>query len=231
MTDQSHQSHQGKWTTFFAMIATSIVTMFVLKYSNVWEPSHVFFSQTRMWMALMMGMAMIVIMLGFMWGMYRTLATKVLVMAGAILGFFLFLWLARSQATVEDEAWMKAMIPHHSIAVLTSSRAEISDPRVRELADAIIEAQVKEIAEMELLLEDIEANGEMGDGTPLPARSAELTPELLEEAKKAVERPIIENAREEVEVGDKGRGQGGLTSSVGFVFATRRPIRIVSRQN
>ena len=191
MENQSHgdasHSHSGKWTTFFAMIATSIVTMFVLKYSNLWEADHIFFSQTRMWMALMMGMAMIVIMLGFMWGMYKTRTTKILVMVGAIAGFFLFLFLARSQATVEDEAWMKAMIPHHSIAVLTSSRAEISDPRVRKLADAIIEAQVKEIAEMKLLLEDIEQNGEMGDGTPIAPRTAKLTPELLEEARQALE--------------------------------------------
>ena len=193
------QSHEGRWPTFFAMIATSVVTMFVLKYSNLWEADHVFFSQTRMWMALMMGMAMIVIMLGFMWGMYKTRTTKMLVMVGAIAGFFLFLFLARSQATVEDEAWMKAMIPHHSIAVLTSSRAEISDPRVRELADAIIEAQVREIAEMKLLLEDIERNGEMGDGTPLPARTAELTPDLLEKAKASVERPVSAEVVEELE--------------------------------
>ena len=198
--NQDSSSHGGKWTTFFAMIATSIVTMFVLKYSNIYEADHAFFSQTRMWMALMMGMAMIVIMLGFMWGMYKTFMTKVLVMFGAIAGFFLFLFLARSQATVEDEAWMKAMIPHHSIAVLTSRRAEISDPRVRELADAIIEAQVKEIAEMKLLLADIEANGEMGDGTPLPPRTAKLTPELMDEAEKAVEREVTPDIREEVEV-------------------------------
>ena len=198
--NQDSSSHGGKWTTFFAMIATSIVTMFVLKYSNIYEADHAFFSQTRMWMALMMGMAMIVIMLGFMWGMYKTFMTKVLVMIGAIAGFFLFLFLARSQATVEDEAWMKAMIPHHSIAVLTSRRAEISDPRVRDLADAIIEAQVKEIAEMKLLLADIEANGEMGDGTPLPPRTAKLTPELMDEAEKAVEREVTPDMREEVEV-------------------------------
>ncbi|MDG5750009.1 DUF305 domain-containing protein [Qipengyuania sp. XHP0211] len=194
-------SHSGKWTTFFAMIATSIVTMFVLKYSNVYEPDHIFFSQTRMWMALMMGMAMIVIMLGFMWGMYKTFATKMIVMVAAIAGFFLFLFLARSQETVDDVSWAKAMIPHHSIAVLTSRRAEISDPRMRKLADAIIEAQVKEIAEMKLILEDIEVNGEMGDGTPLPPRTAELTPELLEQAKEAVEREITPELREEVELG------------------------------
>ena len=195
----TEQTHQSKWPTFAAMIATSIGTMFVLKYSNVYETGHIWFSQTRMWMALMMGMAMIVIMLGFMWGMYRTFMTKVMVMIGALIGFALFLILARSQATVDDQAYMKAMSPHHSIAVLTSRRAQISDPRVRELADAIIEAQVKEIAQMELLLEDIEANGEMGDGTPLPPRTAALTPELQAEAEAAVGREVTPEMREELE--------------------------------
>lgn len=211
MDNPQHHSpssdHQGKWTTFFAMIATSIVTMFVLKYANVYELDHAYFSQTRMWMALMMGMAMIVIMLGFMWGMYKSFATKVMVMIAAVIGFGLFLFLARSQETVGDEAWMKAMIPHHSIAVLTSRRAEISDPRVRKLADAIIEAQVKEIAEMELLLEDIEKNGEMGDGTPLPPRSARLTEKMLEEAKKAVERPVSSEILEEAELEELPKDQ------------------------
>ena len=174
----------SKWPTFAAMIATSIVTMFVLKYSNVYDTGHIWFSQTRMWMALMMGMAMIVIMLGFMWGMYRTFMTKVLVMVGAVLGFALFLFLARSQTTVNDQAYMKAMIPHHSIAVLTSRRAQITDPRVRELADAIIEAQVKEIAQMEMLLEDIEENGEQGSGELLAPRTAELTAELRRKARE-----------------------------------------------
>ena len=164
------------------MIATSIVTMFVLKYSNVYQADHVFFGQTRMWMSLMMGMAMIVIMLGFMWGMYESLRTKAIVMIAAILGFAVFLFLARSQSTVDDASWMEAMIPHHSIAVLTSSRAEISDPRVRKLADDIIEAQVKEIEQMKILLADIEANGELGDGTPIPARTTRLTPELIVQA-------------------------------------------------
>jgi hypothetical protein len=114
--------------------------------------------------------------------------TKVLVMIGAVAGFGLSLFLLRSQETVDDVSWAKAMIPHHSIAVLTSRQAEISDPRMRKLADEIIEAQVKEIAQMKLLLADIEANGEMGDSAPLPPRSAELTPELLEEAVAATER-------------------------------------------
>ena len=188
-SSQSHGGH-GKWTTFFAMIATSVVTMFVLTYFNSWAIDHVFFSQTRMWMALLMGCAMIVVMLGFMWGMYQSRTVKLLVFAAAFVFGGLFLWLVRSQQTIEDEAWMKAMIPHHSIAILTSKRARISDPRVRKLADSIIEAQIKEIAEMKLLLADIEANGEMGTGDAIPARSTKLTPELEAKAKEAVGREI-----------------------------------------
>ncbi|QKG72606.1 DUF305 domain-containing protein [Erythrobacter mangrovi] len=170
------------------MIATSVVAMFVLTYFNSWRIDHNFFSQTRMWMALMMGMAMIIIMLGFMWGMYRSTMAKALVMGAALIGGATFLYLVRSQDTVDDTAWMKAMIPHHSIAVLTSARANLSDPRVRKLADGIIAAQVKEIEEMKLLIADIEKNGEEGDGRPIPARGAELTPELEAEARAAAAR-------------------------------------------
>ncbi|MGZ8779152.1 MAG: DUF305 domain-containing protein, partial [Thermoanaerobaculia bacterium] len=78
-----------------------------------------------------------------------------------------------------------SMIPHHSIAINNARKATISDPRVRELADQIIESQVREIAEMKLLIEDIDRNGERGT-TALAARSAELTPEIEREAHEAV---------------------------------------------
>jgi uncharacterized protein (DUF305 family) len=67
------------------------------------------------------------------------------------------LWLVRSQASVDQVSYMKAMIPHHSIAILTSERAHISDPRVRRLADNIIETQRREIAEMKALISELEA--------------------------------------------------------------------------
>ncbi|QCO55545.1 DUF305 domain-containing protein [Pseudorhodobacter turbinis] len=151
---------------FFAMIATSTVVMFGLMYLNTYALDHIFFSQTRMWMAMYMGAAMAVIMLAFMLGMYSNQRVNFAIFAGAAVAFTLSLWLVRSQETVDDLAWMRAMIPHHSIAILTSERAEISDPRVRALADAIIEAQRSEIAEMKRYIIDIEANGEAPAGTP-----------------------------------------------------------------
>jgi len=145
---------------FAAMIASSTVVMYGLMYLNTYQVSHIWFSQTRMWMALLMGAVMSAIMLGFMWKMYRKPQWNLMILAGSVAVFAGSLWLVRSQETVGDVSYMKAMIPHHSIAVLTSRRAQISDPRVRDLANGIIDAQIKEIGEMERLIADIEAHGD-----------------------------------------------------------------------
>jgi uncharacterized protein (DUF305 family) len=119
-------------------------------------------------MAIVMGAAMTVIMLGFMMKMYPNKRANIAIIAGSVIAFSGALWLVRSQETVSDMSYMKAMIPHHSIAILTSERAHIRDPRVRKLADGIIEAQVKEISEMEQLIAEIERNGTPKDAPDLP---------------------------------------------------------------
>ncbi|WP_417418476.1 DUF305 domain-containing protein [Hoeflea sp.] len=143
------------YSRFLTMIATSTIIMFGLMYLNTWDISHVWFSQTRMWMALYMGAAMALVMLAFMLGMYTNRKANIAIVVGSVIAFSAGLYLVRSQDTVGDVAWMKAMIPHHSIAIMTSTRANISDPRVRDLADEIIEAQEREIAEMEALIADL----------------------------------------------------------------------------
>jgi hypothetical protein len=154
---------------FAAMIATSTVVMFGLMYLNTYALDHVAYSQTRTWMALVMGATMSIIMLGFMWSMYKNRRANAVILAGGVIVFAGALWLVRSQETVYDVSYMKAMIPHHSIAILTSERAHILDPRVRQLADNIIEAQVQEIDEMKRLIADIEANPLPDDAPDLPS--------------------------------------------------------------
>jgi hypothetical protein len=122
---------------FGAMIGTSTVVMFGLMYLNTYQLDHVFFSETRAYMALVMGATMAVVMLAYMLGMYRNQRANLAIFGGSVAVFAIALWLVRSQATVTDVAWMKAMIPHHSIAILTSERANLSDPRARKLADQI----------------------------------------------------------------------------------------------
>ena len=102
--------------------------MFGVMYLNTYDVDHVFYSQTRTWMALLMGAVMAVIMLGFMWRMYGDRRANLAILAAAAVAFAASLWLVRSQATVGDVSYLKAMIPHHSIAILTSERARIRDP-------------------------------------------------------------------------------------------------------
>ena len=141
---------------FAVMIATSTLVMFGLMYLHTYQLDHVFFSETRAYMALIMGAAMAVVMLAFMTGMYKNGRANAAIVAGSLVVFATALWLVRSQTTVDDVSYMRAMIPHHSIAVLTSERARITDPRVKKLADEIIEAQRREIAEMKRLIDELE---------------------------------------------------------------------------
>ncbi|MDR6851786.1 hypothetical protein J2Y54_001279 [Sphingomonas sp. BE123] len=147
---------------FLAMITTSTVVMFGLMYLNTYALDHVTFSQTRVWMAVLMGAAMAVVMLCFMWSMYDGGRAKMAIVVTSMIVGIGMLWLVRSQQTVDDISYMEAMIPHHSIAIMTSERAKISDPRVRKLADEIIVAQVREIAEMKALIAALE-NERSGD--------------------------------------------------------------------
>jgi len=150
------------YRTFILMVAVSSVLMFCLMYLNTYQFSHVWFSQTRMFMTFIMAGCMALVMLFFMRHMYKDKKANLSIVIGSVALMGLGLGLVRSQATVSDIAWMKAMIPHHSIAILTSERALITDPRVRKLADGIIEAQRREIGEMEFLIKDI-------DGQPMEA--------------------------------------------------------------
>ncbi len=146
------------YVRFATMIATSTIVMFGVMYLNSYDIiAHMYWSETRAYMALLMAATMTVVMLAFMLGMYRNRALNIAIVAGAAVAFAAALALVRSQATVDDVDYMEAMIPHHSIAILTSKRAGITDPRVRELADGIIAAQEREIAQMQALIADLES--------------------------------------------------------------------------
>lgn len=171
---EKNQESLGNYKKFFAMIGTSMILMYFLTYLNsslILE--HAWFSETRLFMTLIMGSVMMVVMLAFMWNMYNNTNVNLAIFFGAGLLLISAIWLVRSQITVSDVDYMEGMIPHHSIAILTSERSQIEDLRVRELADEIIEAQRREIREMEWLIEDIRANGtatdqEEADARPVP---------------------------------------------------------------
>lgn len=177
---------QMSWMKFAAMIVTSTVIMFFLMYQLVYSADHAMFSVNRLVASLVMGCVMSVVMLGFMWSMYDGMTTKVAVLAIAALAGIALLSMNRNQTLIGDVSFMRSMIPHHSIAINNARKASISDPRVRKLADQIIESQVREIAEMKLLIADIERNGERG-GRELPATSAQVTPGMEAQARLALD--------------------------------------------
>ena len=185
-SSSSTEGHSGgvhmSYRRFGAMIATSTVVMFALMYLNTYAWDHVRWSETRFYMALLMGATMAIIMLGFMLSMYRKPRLNLAIFALAGVTFVGSLALARSQTTVQDESWMRGMIPHHSIAILTSERAEIKDVRVCMLAKAIVEAQKREIDEMEWLIDDISENGEATTAADAEARAV---PEFPGTAKRS----------------------------------------------
>lgn len=144
----------GSYGRFAAMVGTSTLVGFGAMYFNTYQLDHIYFSWNRLFMALIMGGVMTAVMMLFMWKMYpsRRANYAVLTVAAALL--LIGIYTARTQATVQDQDWMKAMIPHHSIAILTSERADLTDPRVQKLAQQIIESQRKEIDEMKSLLQE-----------------------------------------------------------------------------
>ena len=173
------------WGRFAAMIVTSIVVMFLLMYQLIYSADDAFFSLNRLVASLVAGCVMAIVMLAFMWSMYSGKGTKIaVVLLAAACGIGL-LAVNRSQAAVGDVLFMKAMIPHHSIAINNARKASIKDPRVRKLADGIIESQVREIAEMKSLIGDISRNGARGR-EELPARTAELTADMQQRVKQEV---------------------------------------------
>ncbi|HSK69294.1 MAG TPA: DUF305 domain-containing protein [Candidatus Limnocylindria bacterium] len=152
---QRQEGHGGKYGRFLLMVLTSTVLMHLLTYTNVFSAGHIRFSATRLYLSLIMGSTMAVVMLAFMRHMYRDRAKNIAIVAVSAVIFVAALLMMRAQTFVGDAAWMRAMIPHHSIAVLTSRNADIRDPEVRALADEIIRTQLEEIAEMEALLQKV----------------------------------------------------------------------------
>lgn len=183
--DQQKQGMGMGWGRFAAMIAVSTFIMFFLMYQLIYSLDHALFSVNRLIASLVMGCVMIVVMLGFMWSMYKGTRTKVVILVVAVLAGVILLFVNRTQAVIADTNFMRSMIPHHSIAINNARKATISDPRVRKLADEIIESQVREIEEMKLLINDIQVNGERGT-VALPARSTEVTPAMEQQIMEAV---------------------------------------------
>ncbi|QPH40117.1 DUF305 domain-containing protein [Pedobacter endophyticus] len=137
---------------FALMLALSFVIMYAVMYLNVYQADHIYLSMTRFYMTLLMICPMALVMLIAMRSMYKNKTVNTIIVVCSIAVFGLALAGVRTQTLVGDVQYMKGMIPHHSIAIMTSTRADIKDPEVKKLSQGIIEAQEREIAEMKRIL-------------------------------------------------------------------------------
>ena len=160
MNSQEHKNHDkgmSNYTKFYLMLACSFVAMYITMYLNTYAIDHVQFSLTRFYMVCLGISTMALIMFFFMKNMYKDKKKNIGIIIGSLVLFLGALGLVRDQkSTVGDVLWMKAMIPHHSIAILTSERADIQDPEVKKLANDIIKAQRKEIEDMKAMIKRLE---------------------------------------------------------------------------
>jgi len=157
---ENNEKKPNNYLKFFAMIGTSMIAMFFLMYTHSYQIiDHFWYSETRFFMTLIMGGSMVIIMLLYMLNMYKERNKNIMILSLGVLLIAGGIWLVRSQITVTGVDYMEGMIPHHSIAILTSERSKIKDVRVRKLADEIIKAQRREIMEMQWLINDIKENG------------------------------------------------------------------------
>lgn len=158
-TSQESNAKKSKntYTKFIVMLAGSFIAMYITMYLNTYSIDHVYFSLTRLYMTCLGIAAMSLIMFFTMRKMYKNRKKNIAIVLGSIILFVSALGFVRVQKPiVEDVLWMKAMIPHHSIAILTSERAAIKDPEVKQLAEDIIEAQRREIGEMKAMINRLE---------------------------------------------------------------------------
>ncbi|QRX63728.1 DUF305 domain-containing protein [Dysgonomonadaceae bacterium zrk40] len=151
--ETNNKKSKNNYTKFILMLAGSFIAMYITMYLNSYQLDHVYFSLTRFYMTCLGIAAMALIMFFTMRKMYQNKKKNRAIILGSILLFVSALGLVRAQRPIiGDVLWMKAMIPHHSIAILTSERADIKDPEVKKLAEEIIEAQRREIAEMKSMI-------------------------------------------------------------------------------
>ncbi|MGA8854033.1 MAG: DUF305 domain-containing protein [Christiangramia sp.] len=153
-----HKKSGSNYGKFFLMLGLSFVAMYITMYMNSYEWDHVYFSLTRFYMTCLGISAMAVIMLSLMMKMYRNKKKNIAIYVGSLVLFVSALGLVRAQSPIiGDVLYMKAMIPHHSIAILTSERADLQDPETKKLAKEIIEAQKREIAQMKKIIYRLES--------------------------------------------------------------------------
>lgn len=158
MNNQSNMDNMKgmSYKRFGITMLISFFIMYFVMFLNIDKAEHYHTSTTRIYMALLMVSPMAIVMMIMMGKMYPAKRTNTLIMLAGVIVFVLVLIGLRTQTPIGDIQYMKAMIPHHSSAIMVSKHANIKDPEVKKLSEQIIQSQEKEIAEMEAKIKELE---------------------------------------------------------------------------
>lgn len=146
----------NNYVKFAFMMVVSFIIMYAVMFANVAESGHIMLSTMRTYMTILMIAPMAISMMLFMWGMYKNKTLNGIIIGAAVAIFGITFYMVRNQTGISDVQYMKGMIPHHSSAILTSEESDLRDPETKKLAEEIIKAQEREIAQMKQLIEKLE---------------------------------------------------------------------------
>lgn len=150
---KEHHQHTNNYLGFLWMLVASFIAMYLLMFSGIAKWSHFYFNLNTLYMTLLMVSSMAVIMLFFMRKMYTDKKLNTIIIVLSIIIFIVSAIFLRTQYGIDDREYLRAMISHHSMAILSSLESQISDPETQDLANKILETQNREIAQMEAMLE------------------------------------------------------------------------------
>jgi hypothetical protein len=153
MEKHHQQQHKGgHYGRFSVELILEFVVMYLAMYSMIATLDHFRINLNNVYMTLIMLAPMAIIMLVAMRSMFPSTRMNLLFVGGALIAFFIGFVGMRTQGAVGDKELLRSMIPHHSGAILMCEKASLSDPEVIRLCKDIVEAQKREIAQMEGIL-------------------------------------------------------------------------------
>lgn len=151
MNEHGDMKH-GHYRGLAIELTLDFVVMYLVMYTMIATLAHFHFNLNNVYMTLMMVAPMTMIMLVSMRSMFPSPRANLAIGAVAVVVFLLAFAGMRTQAGIGNAEFLRSMIPHHSGAILMCEKATITDPEIQTLCRDIVEAQKKEIAQMEAIL-------------------------------------------------------------------------------
>lgn len=134
------------------MVVLHFIIMFILMYSMVDVFENVYLNLNKVYMAAIMTAPMLILEILLMGSMYENKKALNILLAISAVAMIIVFFFIRQQTFIYDKEFLRAMIPHHSSAILMCNKASLEDDEIKELCKSIVVAQQTEIDLMEKIL-------------------------------------------------------------------------------